>query len=101
MGEKINPELELAININNYTSGSSLYIGYNTADDSWTLILRYSGDIHDLEMEYLNKCIYLLGGFAIIEIYTYNIDRLLRDPRILYIDKANYFSYGSVLIGGN
>ncbi len=96
MGEKINPELELAININNYTSGSSLYIGYNTADDSWTLILRYSGDIHDLEMEYLNKCIYLLGGFAIIEIYTYNIDRLLRDPRILYIDKANYFSYGSV-----
>lgn len=94
MEEKINPELLLAIGIDEYRRGSSLYLGYDVSDDSWTLILRYSGDISDLENTLLNRYVYLLGGFAIINIYTDNIQKLQRDPRVLYIDKANYYSYG-------
>lgn len=95
MGEKINPELELAISSDAYSPGSSLYLGYDREKDEWSLIIRYSGDIKDLEEDVLNECVYLLGGFAVIKIYTYNIYSLQLDPRILYIDKASYYSYGA------
>ena len=73
MGEKINPELELAISSDAYSPESSLYLGYDREKDEWSLIIRYSGDIKDLEEDVLNECVYLLGGFAVIKIYTYNI----------------------------
>ena len=95
MGEKINPELELAISSDAYTPGSSLYLGYDRSRDEWTLIIRYSGEIEDLEGTLINETVYLLGGFAVIKIYTYNIYSLQLDPRILYIDKASYYSYGA------
>lgn len=95
MGEKINPELELAISSDAYTPGSSLYLGYDRSRDEWTLIIRYSGEIEDLEGTVINETVYLLGGFAVIKIYTYNIYSLQLDPRILYIDKASYYSYGA------
>ena len=44
MGEKINPELELAINSDAYTPGSNLYLGYDKTRDEWTLIIRHSGN---------------------------------------------------------
>ena len=95
MGEKINPELELAINSDAYTPGSNLYLGYDKTRDEWTLIIRHSGEIDDLEGTLVNESVYLLGGFAVIQIYTYNIYYLQLDPRILYIDKASYYSYGA------
>ena len=95
MGEKINPELELAINSDAYTPGSNLYLGYDKTRDEWTLIIRHSGEIDDLEGTLVNESVYLLGGFAVIKIYTYNIYYLQLDPRILYIDKASYYSYGA------
>ncbi len=104
MSEKINPELELAISSDAYSPGSSLYLGYDREKDEWSLIIRYSGDIEDLEGELLNECVYLLGGFAVIKIYTYNIYSLQLDPRILYIDKASFYSYGaydSIPVGTN
>lgn len=94
MNEKINPELELALDVASYKPLSSLYIGYEPIDDSWNLIIRYSGDISDLAQRILNKCIYLLGGFAIINIYTSDIGALIDDSRILYVDKADFYSYG-------
>lgn len=95
MADKINPELELAINTDAYVPGSSLYLGYDSTIDEWTLIIRYSGDIMDLEGELINQSVYLLSGFAVIKIYTYNIYALQDDPRILYIDKASFYSYGA------
>lgn len=94
MGEKINPELELAIDSSEYSRDNSLYLGYDAEKDTWLLILRYTGDIEDLNGKVINNCVYLLGGFAVINIDTANISILQRDPRVLYIDKANYYSYG-------
>ncbi len=95
MGEKINPELELAIESSEYSRDNSLYLGYDADKDTWLLVLRYTGDIDDLIGEVINECVYLLGGFAVIKIDTSKIDILQRDSRVLYIDKANYYSYGT------
>ena len=92
--ENINPELLLAIDSKDVSTEGSLYIGYNREDNSWNLIIRYSGDIDDLVEQYMNRCIYLLGGYAIINIFENNIESLVADSRILYIDKSHYFSYG-------
>ena len=95
MDDKISPELKLAMDADGYMPYSSLYLGYNASDDSWMLIIRYSGDIDDLEGDILNSCVYLLGGYAIVNVYSYNIKRLQEEPRVLYIDKAQYYSYGA------
>lgn len=94
MREKISPELELALASDSYSPGSSLYLGYNSAEDIWSLVIRHAGNIDDLTEQVIRHCVYLMGGFAVIDIYTANIDILQKDPRILYIDKSNYFSYG-------
>lgn len=99
MIEKINPELELALDVGRYSKGSSLYIGYDPLDDSWMLIIRYTGDIGGLIGNVINKCIYLLGGYAIINIYTSNISELMVKPEILYIDKPHFYSYGEQKTG--
>ena len=70
MGEKINPELELAIESSEYSRDNSLYLGYDADRDTWLLVLRYTGDIDDLIGEVINECVYLLGGFAVIKIDT-------------------------------
>ena len=62
MGEKINPELELAIDSSEYSRDNSLYLGYDAEKDTWLLILRYTGDIEDLNGKVINNCVYLLGG---------------------------------------
>ncbi len=95
MGDNISPELELAVHSDAYSPESSLYLGYDKEKDEWTLIIRYSDDIYDLENNIINSVVYLLGGFAVIKIYTYNISFLQADPRILYIDKASVYSYGN------
>ena len=95
MDDKISPELKLAMDADGYMPYSSLYLGYNASDDSWMLIIRHSGDIDDLEGDILNSCVYLLGGYAIVNVYSYNIKRLQEEPRVLYIDKAQYYSYGA------
>ena len=94
MGEKLNPELEMAIYVDRYNSGSSLYLGYDKLNDEWTLIIRHSGNIDNIIGTVVNECVYLLAGFAVIKIYTYNISVLQTDSRILYIDKSNHYSYG-------
>lgn len=91
MGEKINPELELAINSDAYTPGSNLYLGYDKTRDEWTLIIRHSGEIDDLEGTLVNESVYLLGGFAVIKIYTYKY----------YDIKTNEEVFTSVLGGSN
>jgi subtilisin family serine protease len=96
MANNINPELELALSVNNYSRYNSLYIGYNSILDTWQLIIRYTGDISDLEGTILKSIIYLLGNFAVIEIETAKIEILRQDFRIVYIDKPNYYSYGDL-----
>ena len=71
MGDNISPELELAVHSDAYSPESSLYLGYDKEKDEWTLIIRYSDDIYDLENNIINSVVYLLGGFAVIKIYTY------------------------------
>ena len=94
MGEKLNPELEMAIYVDRYNSGSSLYLGYDKLNDEWTLIIRHSGNIDNIIGTVVNECVYLLAGFAVIKIYTYNISVLQTDSRILYIDKSNHYAAG-------
>lgn len=95
MSEKINPELELALSADAYKRDSSLYLGYEPESDTWTLIIRYSGDIGDLVESLAKSCVYLLGGFAIVKIASPYIEPLSRDFRVLYVDKPSYYSYGS------
>lgn len=89
MDDKISPELKLAMDADGYMPYSSLYLGYNASDDSWMLIIRHSGDIDDLEGDILNSCVYLLGGYAIVNVYSYNIKGFRRSRGYFISIKLN------------
>ncbi len=108
MESNIDTQLELAISTGTEadTNDEELYTGYESYNNSWSLLIRYSDNISDLAERYLEKIIYLLANYAIIEIKEQNIEPLAGDSRIIYIEKpktvnsqVSYAQYASCLGG--
>ncbi len=62
-----------------------LTVGYQ--DGEWELIIRYTGSLAGIREELELQVEELLGGFAVIRIREYLIDRLSEYPQIDYIEK--------------
>ncbi len=94
MQKNIDTQLTLALSMEDGTFDYSkeLFVGFNPEENIWQLLIRYANDIEDLVESYQVDIIYLLGGYAIISIYSQYIEAFARDPRILYIDKPKYIA---------
>lgn len=86
---KSSPELNMAIGISEEEREKSLdlNVGYSNLFDEWELIIRYTGSLDSVREELQISVEELLGGYAIIRIPQYLIDKLSDYPQIDYIEK--------------
>ena len=92
----IDEQLSMAINLpgNVLSSDENLGEGYSKDNNTWELIVKYSGDISYIAKE-LNILIeYLSYGYAIVIIDENLIERFSKYPEIEYIEKPRrlYFA---------
>lgn len=86
---KVSPDLNIALETPEEDREKSLdlNVGYDERLREWELIIRYTGSLDEIREELNISIEELLGGFAIIRIPQYLIERLSEYPQILYIEK--------------
>lgn len=86
--EKIDNQLKLALGstVQQREKTADLNIGYDAAENTWELIVRYAGSLDIVREELGAIVVELLGGYAIITIKQYLIGRLSEYPQIEYIE---------------
>lgn len=108
MENNIDTQLQLAIttDMTEYDDSEELFTGFNPANEQWSLLIRYVGDISDLVERFLTGIYYLLAEYAIITIPQNVILEFALDPRIIYIEKpktlhqqVSYPAYASCIYG--
>ncbi len=86
--EKIDNQLKLALDssVEQRRKTADLNIGYDVLENTWELIVRYTGSLEDIQQELDMQVVSLLAGYAIITIKQYLIGRLSEFPQIEYIE---------------
>lgn len=86
---KISPDLNVAMDTPEEDREKSLDldVGYNKIFDEWELIIRYTGNLDEIRNALNIQIEELLGGYAIVRIPQYLIERLAQYPQIDYIEK--------------
>ncbi|MCH5251774.1 MAG: S8 family serine peptidase [Lachnospiraceae bacterium] len=92
--QKIENLLELALDTPEQTREKSenLSAGYDTTDNLWEVIIRYSGDIGELDGEF-TQVTPLLGGYAILRLSEAMLETLSSNPQVEYIEKPKALSF--------
>lgn len=85
----VSPDLNIALETPEEDREKSLdlNVGYDDLFNEWELIIRYTGSLDEIRKELNISIEELLGGFAIVRIPGYLIDRFSRFPQIDYIEK--------------
>lgn len=63
-----------------------LNVGFNEEEETWEVIVRYTGDLSKYREEGI-QVVELLGGYAILTVTRSQLDRLSSIPEIAYIEK--------------
>lgn len=86
---KIDNQLNLALNIDNAEREKTidLDVGYDEQNNTWELIVKYSGNLSRLEEELDIIVVELMNEYAIITISEDLIDRLSEYSEIEFIEK--------------
>lgn len=63
-----------------------LDVGYDSADQTWEVIVRYSGDLAGAAPEDW-RIVRLSGGYAIVTLPQKDVDRLAALPQVEYVEK--------------
>ena len=71
----------------------NLGIGFNPADDTWELIVKYSGSLRPIEEELGISVVELSNGYAIITIPERLIDQLIQYEQIEFVEKPKRLFY--------
>lgn len=85
--QKLEPILNLAIDMENDTRDKFTEVNdaFDKATNRWELIVRYTGSLEFLrEMDI--DIVYLMGGYAILDVEEGMIDRLSEYEEIIYIE---------------
>ncbi len=92
--QKLENLLELALDTPEETREKSenLSAGYDAADNQWEVIIRYTGDIAELDGEF-TQITPLLGGYAILRLSEDMLDTLSANPQVEYIEKPKALSF--------
>lgn len=64
----------------------NLNVGFDAETDTWDVIVKYSGDLQELEAEVIGV-VPLLNQFAVITLTEEHLRRLAGFPQIEYIEK--------------
>lgn len=85
--QKLEPVLNLAIDVENEARDKIMEItdAFDKASNRWELIVRYNGNL-DFLREMGITVVYLLGGYAILNVDEDMIERLSEYEEIIYIE---------------
>ena len=70
-----------------------LNVGFNAEEETWEVIVRYTGDLARYQEEGI-KVVELLGGYAILTVTRAQLNRLSLIPEIAYIEKPKRLFFG-------
>lgn len=89
--QKISNDLNLALDkgYENMSADSGLYTGYDAADDTWELIVKYNGDIQKIANSLGGSAVILLGGYAIVTMPQKNVEKFAGFLEVEYIEKPH------------
>lgn len=100
MNQKLDNLLELSLDVPESTREKSenLSAGYNTADNLWQIIVRYSGDWSSIwntltGVSPTESFSILFGGYAIAEVTESQLQQLSQHPRVEFIEKPKALSF--------
>ena len=96
MEQKIEDQLNLALAMpeNERIRTGDLNTGYMEADNSWELIVRYSGDIETAASGLVNSIKVLRGGYALVVVSQENIERFALLPQVIFVEKPKKLYFG-------
>lgn len=95
MGETMNQKIENLLNVafdateDELRKSSELDAGYNSADNTWEIIIKYSGSLQNIRDKY--RFVYfkeLLNYYAIIITDKKTIEQLANEPEVDFIEKS-------------
>ncbi|ROR28305.1 subtilase family protein [Mobilisporobacter senegalensis] len=86
---KVSNDLNLALDVSPQVRERStdLFVGYIEEENSWELIVRYSGDLSRIREEMQIQITELISGFAIVTIPESEIEQFLSFPEIEFVEK--------------
>lgn len=69
-----------------------LDVGYEPATRMWDVIIKYSGDLSDIEMDGIT-IVPLLNGYAVATVPQERLDVFISQPSIEYVEKPKRLSF--------
>ena len=89
--QKLANDLNLALDMGyeRGAAGSGLYTGYDSASNTWELIVKYTGDIQSVAKRFGASAVVLLGGYAIVTIPQEHINEFADCAEVVYIEKPH------------
>lgn len=94
--EKIDPQLNLSLDLPGSERSAELFFGYDPYENLWEIVINYNGNLADAiaGIDGIENTAQLSGGFAVMLVHGDAIRQLAGKPEIIYIDtpKALYFT---------
>lgn len=92
--QKMENQLRMALELPESVRQETLDLdtGFSEEEDTWTVIVRYVGDIDRLETGGITIT-KLLGGFAVVTLPAGRIDAFAVEPEIIYMEKPKRLNF--------
>ncbi|ROR28313.1 subtilase family protein [Mobilisporobacter senegalensis] len=92
---KVSNDLNLALDVNDQVREKSadLNVGYIEEDNSWELIVKYSGDINRIREEMQIQITELISGYATVTIPQSRIAQFISYPEIEFVEKPRRLTF--------
>ena len=92
--QKMENQLRMALELPESVRQETLDLdtGFSEEEDTWTVIVRYVGDIDRLETSGITIT-KLLGGFAVATLPASRIDTFAVEPEIIYMEKPKRLNF--------
>ena len=92
--QKLETQLQMALSLPERVRQETmdLNVGYDDADERWTLLIRYVGDILAAESETVQITV-LLGGYAVVVLPQEEIEAFSALPQVIYVEKPKRLNF--------
>lgn len=89
--QKISNDLNLALDIGYERAAGEggLYTGYDAAQNTWELIVKYNGDIRSVAERLGGSAVVLLGGYAVVTLPQEYVEAFAGFSEVEYIEKPH------------
>ena len=89
MNQKKENELNLALLLpeSERAKTQDLNTGFDSSNNEWELIIRYSGDIYAAASSVLARVKELSGGYALVTVLEDRVDELAALPEVIFMEK--------------